>query len=101
MKGNPELNKTVFSHREDITLANPLGPVVRGWEQVSQALERAVSQFREGEIVGFEMGAKYVPPELASIVWVERNKAKLGGRQEIIPLDLRRRFFSPKTVLGR
>ena len=31
----------------------------------------------------------YVTPELAYIVWIERVKAKLGGRQEIAPFDLR------------
>jgi hypothetical protein len=27
MKGNPEPIKELFSHREDVTLANPLGPL--------------------------------------------------------------------------
>jgi ketosteroid isomerase-like protein len=89
VKGNPEPNKMVFSHQEDVTLANPLDPAVRGWEQVAATMERAASQFREGEIVAFENVAKYVTPELAYIVWVERNKAKLSGRQDIVSLDLR------------
>jgi ketosteroid isomerase-like protein len=89
VEGNPEPNKMVFSHREDVTLANPLGPAVRGWEQVAATMERAASLLREGEIVAFENGAKYVTPELAYIVEVERNKAKIGGRQDIAPFDLR------------
>jgi hypothetical protein len=32
VKGNPEPAKKLFSHREDVTLANPQGPAVRGWE---------------------------------------------------------------------
>src|SRR6266571_7752405 len=84
-KGNPEPNKMVFSHREDVTLANPLGPPVRGWEQVAATMERAASQLREGEIVAFENVAKYVTPELAHIVEVEPNKAKIGGRQDTAP----------------
>ena len=32
VKGNPEPYKMVFSHREDVSLANPFGPVVRGWK---------------------------------------------------------------------
>src|SRR5215469_12842628 len=79
VKGNPESNKMVFSHREDVTLANPLGPPTRGWEQVAQTMERAASQLRDGENVGFEIVAKYVTPELAYIVWVERTKAKVGA----------------------
>ena len=88
-KGNPEPNKMVFSHREDVTLANPLGPPARGWEQVAATMERAASQVREGEIVAFENVAKYVTPELAYMVWVERTKAKLGGRQDVAPIALR------------
>lgn len=89
VKGNPEPNKMVFSHREDVTLANPLGPPGRGWEQVVQTMERAASLLRGGEIVAFDIVAKYVTPELAYMVWVERTKAKVGGRQEIVPIDLR------------
>jgi ketosteroid isomerase-like protein len=89
VKGNPEAVKRRFSHREDVTLANPLGPPARGWEQVAQTIERAASQFREGENVGFDLIAKYVTAELAYIVWIERAKAKVGGRQEVSPLALR------------
>ncbi|SRR6266566_5948171 len=89
VKGNPEPNKMVFSHQEDVTFANPLGPAVRGWEQVAATLERAASQVREGEHVGFDIVAKYVTPELAYMVWVERVKAKVGGREEIVPIALR------------
>src|SRR6266516_1340783 len=89
VKGNPEPMKMMFSHREDVTLANPLGPPARGWEQVAATGERAASQFRDGEKVGFDIVAKYVTPELAYIVWVERTKAKVGGRQDVAPIALR------------
>ena len=89
VKGNPEPAKMMFSHREDVTLANPLGPAVRGWEQVTAAAERAASQFSEGESVGFEIVAKYVTPELAYIVEVHRGKARFGARQDIAPFALR------------
>jgi hypothetical protein len=39
----------MFSHRHDISLANPLGPPVRGWDQVETTLERVASQVREGQ----------------------------------------------------
>ena len=89
MKGNPEPAQKLFSHREDVTLANPLGPAARGWEQVAATMERAASNFRDGEITGFENVAKYVTPELAYIVWIERAKAKVGGREDIVPFALR------------
>src|SRR6266568_1991400 len=89
VKGNPEPVKMMISHREDVTLANPFGPVVRGWEQVAATLERAASQLREGEKVGFDIVAKYVTPELAYIVGLDRTKAKVGGRQDVALIALR------------
>lgn len=35
--GDPEPVKKLFSRRDDVTLANPLGPPVRGWSQVEQS----------------------------------------------------------------
>src|SRR5215212_9134687 len=89
MKGNPEPVKQIFSHQEDVTLANPLGPRVRGWEQVDETIDRAASNFRDGEIEGFEIVAKYVNPELAYIVEIERTKAKVGEREDVVPSALR------------
>ena len=90
MKGDPEPAKNVWSHREDVTLANPLvGSPARGWEQVSETMEHAASQVRDGEITGFETVAKYVTPDLAYVVWVERARAKVAGREDVVPLDLR------------
>ncbi len=89
VKGNPEPVKKMSSHREDVTLANPFGPPVRGWEQVAATTERAASLSREGEIVGFDIVAKYVTADLAYIVEVERAKARLGATQEIAPVALR------------
>jgi ketosteroid isomerase-like protein len=89
VKGNPEPVKRLVSHRDDVTLANPLGPPVRGWEQVAEATERATSQFRDGEIVGYEIIEKYVTPELAYVVEIERGEAKVGGREETTPWALR------------
>jgi ketosteroid isomerase-like protein len=89
VKGNPEPAQKLFSHREDVTLANPLGPPARGWEQVAQTMERAASNLRDGEIDGFENVAKYVTPELAYVVWIERTKGRFGGREDIAPVDLR------------
>ena len=89
VKGNPEPVKQIFSHQEDVTLANPFGPPVRGWEQVDETIDRAASNLRDGEIEGFEIVAKYVTPELAYIVEIERTKANVGGREDVAPSALR------------
>ena len=89
LKGNPEPTKRLFSHQEDVTLANPLGPPVRGWEQVAEVMEHASSISRDGELTSVETVAKHVTPELAYVVQIERPKAKLGGREDITPFTLR------------
>ena len=89
VKGNPEPVKQMFSHQEDVTLANPLGPPVRGWEQVAETIDRAASNFRDGEFTGFENVVKYVTHDLAYIVEIERTKAKVGGREDVAPSTLR------------
>jgi ketosteroid isomerase-like protein len=90
LKGNPEPVKRFFSHRDDVTLANPLvGLPARGWERVAATLEHASSQFRDGENVGFETVAKYVTPELAYVLLIERDKVKVGGSEDTAPSALR------------
>ena len=89
MKGNPEPAKKLFSHRDDVTLANPLGPPARGWEQVAATIERAASSIRDGEELRCETIAKYVTAELAYTVWLERVKARVGGREDIAQTALR------------
>ncbi len=89
MKGNPKPVQNLFSHREDVSLANPYGPPVRGWEQVAKVTEHAASLRRDGEATGFEVVAKYVTPELAYVVQIERLKSKVGGREDITPYALR------------
>jgi ketosteroid isomerase-like protein len=89
VKGNPEPMQGMFSHQEDVTLANPIAPPARGWDEVAQAMEHAASNLREGEITSFETVARRDTPELAYIVWIERNRGKIGKRDEIVSFPLR------------
>jgi len=89
IKGNPEPMNNLFSHRDDVTLNNPLSPPAHGWEQVAATMERAASQFRDGEIVAFETIEKHVTPEVAYVVRVERAQAKVGESERFDPISLR------------
>jgi ketosteroid isomerase-like protein len=89
VKGNPEPVKKLWSRREDVTLANPYGPPVRGWDEVAKTIEHAASLRRDGEFVGSEIVAKYVTPELAYVVQLERAEAKVGGREDNAPIATR------------
>ena len=51
-------------------------------------MERAASRVSEGEVTSFDVVEKYATPELAYVVWVERSKAKVVGK-DIAPFDLR------------
>ena len=89
LKGNPAPVQMLFSHRHDVTLLNPFSPPAHGWEQVAATTERAASYLADGNVVAVENLAKYVTPELAYIVRVERATAKVGGREDVAPIALR------------
>jgi hypothetical protein len=46
-RGNPDVYKPLYSRRDDITLANPFGRPVRGWEEVSARLDLAAGNDRD------------------------------------------------------
>jgi ketosteroid isomerase-like protein len=89
VKGNPQPMQQMFSHGHDVSLANPFGPPASGWDEVAATMDRAASNLRGGGMVAFEEVAKYVTPELAYTVWLERQKAKLGTRGDVTPFTLR------------
>lgn len=92
VKGNPAPNQQIFSHREDVTLANPvasIAPVTRGWEQVGANIEMNAAKVRDGEITAFERVAEYITSDLACIVEIERAVGRVGAREDLAPWDLR------------
>src|SRR5215217_3540902 len=87
LRGNPEPVKDLFSHREDVTLANPYGPPVRGWDEVAKTIEHAASLRSDGTFVEWQIVAKYVTAELAYVVQIEWAEAKIGAREDISPIS--------------
>lgn len=77
--GNPEPFKALWSHQEDVVLANPFGPAVRGWQGASAAMDYASSRFTDGEFSRFERIAGYVTADLATIFEVEHGQIRVGG----------------------
>jgi ketosteroid isomerase-like protein len=88
-RGNPLPVKMMFSHQDDVSLANPFGPPVSGWNKVSEALDFASSRFKDGNVINFETIAKYETPELVTILEIEKWKAKVSGREDVSFFDLR------------
>lgn len=89
VKGDSEPAKALFSRQADVSLGNPFGPFVRGWEQAAETMERAASLYRDGESESFEAIASYVTSDLACFVEVERYRTKVGGSSETTPVALR------------
>ena len=87
--GNPEVYKSLYSRRDDVTLANPFGPPARGWSEVSATLDGAAEKYRDGEVVGFENVSTVITPDLAYTVEIERYRARIGGAEEIVPVSVR------------
>ena len=88
-KGNNKPLEMLYSQRDDVTLGNPFGPFVRGFEEVAMTMRRAASFYRGGEAIGFDLVAKVVTPELAFVAEVERVRAQVGGRQDVTSVSLR------------
>ncbi len=89
-RGNPEAVKVLFAHGDDVTLANPfVGPPVRGWKKVSEALDYASSRFRDGRLARSESVTGFVTSDLATIMELEWWEAKVGTREDVSPFLLR------------
>ena len=89
LSGDSSGYKALYSQGDDVTLANPFGGVARGRAEVEERLDKAASNFRDGEVIGFETITKSVTSELAYLVEVEKSKAKVGGSDEQISTEIR------------
>jgi len=89
VNGDPQPALQLFSHQDDVTVGNPFGPFVRGWERVSDTVGSAATIYLDGEVTGFERVATYATADLVCIVEVERYQAKIAGRDELSPVALR------------
>ena len=100
-RGNPDPVKNFYSRRDDVAIANPFFPLTRGRKQVVQRLERAVQNFRDGE-VGFQNVVQWVDSELACTVELEEWRTKVGGGMTSrLSLCGLRPSFGPKAAAGR
>jgi ketosteroid isomerase-like protein len=87
--GDAEAQKVLFSRRDDVTLANPIGPPARGWDEVEAAMDRAASQLREGEPCRYEHVSGYAGGSLAYVVELQHTRAKFGDATDIGSISLR------------
>ena len=86
--------KSLMSRSDDVVLANPLGPPVRGSSAVEKATDRAVAFLKDGTIE-FEEMSRYATSDLGYVFHIERVKAKVGDNDEP------RRFALRVTMIYR
>jgi ketosteroid isomerase-like protein len=89
IRGDAEVQKALWSRRDDVTLANPLGPPAKGFDGVCRVIDRAVTQISQGEDYRFDTVSWVETADLAYEVGLERNRAKLAGVAEKVPISLR------------
>ena len=89
IRGDPEPVKRLWSRRDDITLANPLGPPAKGYDRVCDVTDIAAAQVRDGEGLALETISFVETPDLAYEVDIQRGRMKLGDSDEVVPVALR------------
>lgn len=89
VKGDAGAYKALYSDSEEITLANPFGGIAHGRDEVTETLDRAASNFRDGHTTGFEEIERLVTSGLAYTLEIERYVAKVGGSSDLRDIALR------------
>jgi ketosteroid isomerase-like protein len=89
IQGDPDVQKPLWSTRDDVTLANPLGPPVKGADAVRQHVDRAASLISRGHDYTFASISVVETADLAYEVGIERNILTIGAATEQVPISLR------------
>ena len=89
LKGDPRAVIECYSRRDDLTLANPLGPPRRGPAEVDRATEEGATFLRDGSIRDIEEVSRYSTPDLGYALQIERTQARLPGSEDMVPFALR------------
>ena len=84
--GRPVLEH--FSRRDDVTLANPLGPPRVGRAEVEKAVEAVAANFADGS-VRFDDLSSYATEDLGYVFYLERAEVRFAGGDELVPSTLR------------
>jgi ketosteroid isomerase-like protein len=80
---------SIWSHRDDVTLANPLGPPIVGWANIRREAW-AVAVTNNGDATtDFEELTRVVTPDLGFTLGYERVKIRQPGNDEARSLNLR------------
>lgn len=87
--GDPDAQKPLWSQREDVTLANPLGPPAKGFQEVCRVMDTAAAHLSDGESYTFDLTSLVETADLAYEVGIETERVRLGPSSEKKTLSLR------------
>lgn len=88
-KGDPGPSTALWSRRDDIVLANPLGPPIVGFSLVAAETARVAAMFVDGEPPEFDEITRWASDDLGYVVAIERALVRRAGTDELVPMALR------------
>jgi ketosteroid isomerase-like protein len=88
-KGDPRPTVELWSPREDVVLANPLGPPIVGHTMVVAETARVASMFIDGTPPTFDEIARWASDDLGCVLSIEHARVQRHGSDDTVPLDLR------------
>jgi len=88
-RGDSGPMKALYSHEDDVSIANPFGPPARGWQATADTMDRGATYWEGGRATGFERMAEYATSGLAYIVEMEHFQGRLGGAKQMAQVTLR------------
>ncbi len=88
-KGDPIPIKELFSRADDVMLANPFGPAVRGWSAASERLDFASSRMHDGEVTQFDEVVRYRSADLLVLHETEHWRSRIADREAVESFQLR------------
>ena len=88
-RGDADPLKRLCSRTDDVVLANPFGPAVRGWADVDGRLDYAVARFRDGAMAPSTVVSSFGSEDLVVVHTVEDWSAKVSERANADSFRLR------------
>ena len=88
-KGDPAPSTALWSQRDDVVLANPLGPPIVGFLLVAAETARVASMFVDGEPPEYDEITRWASDDLGYVVAIEHALARRVGSDEPVAMALR------------
>jgi len=88
-KGDAGPSTALWSRRDDVVLANPLGPPIVGFPSVAAEIARVASMFVGGEPHEFDEIVRWSSDDLGYVLAIEHALVQRAGSGDLVILDLR------------